>query len=459
VIQRTKNIIRLGLKWLLILFVGLIVIYAIARFYVVYTESVIKGERAPYLQMQASDGITVSWHTEESEIGVVHYGLEIDDLNHSVKDVEAKDAHELRLTRLKPATRYYYSVGNQSSVKYGGTDAHWFMTALETGSTEAVRILVLGDSGLPGEVLQAVNSASNKWLKENHRENKPLIDQWLMLGDNAYTSGTNDQYQKAIFDIFPHLLKNTTLWPAYGNHDARRWAFFRIFALPENGEAGGVPSATEHYYSFNYANIHFVMLDSQDKDRSPDGEMLQWLDQDLQVNNQEWVIVAFHHPPYTKGTHDSDDPGDSGGRLIDMRENVLPVLEKHGVDLVLAGHSHVYERSKLIDCHYGYSSAFTQNNVVSDGVDGLHLNYLKPKGKQPHSGAVYIVAGASSKAGAGSLDHPAMATSMLETGSLIIDVEGDKLIGRFVNRHAIVVDEFTLSKIAGYKSSYGGCEY
>lgn len=67
------------------------------------------------------------------------------------------------------------------------------------------------------------------------------------------------------------------MWPTYGNHDARRWVFFDIFTFPTKAESGGIASSSEHYYSFDYANIHFVMLDTQDSDRDIDGKMLTWL--------------------------------------------------------------------------------------------------------------------------------------------------------------------------------------
>ena len=75
--------------------------------------------------------------------------------------------------------------------------------------------------------------------------------------------------------------------------------------------------------------------------------MMTWLEADLQNNDKLWVIAFWHHPPYSKGSHDSD----TEGKLIDMREIVLPLVEQYGADLVLSGHSHSYERSYLIDGH------------------------------------------------------------------------------------------------------------
>ncbi len=64
--------------------------------------------------------------------------------------------------------------------------------------------------------------------------------------------------------------------------------------------------------------------------------MCNWLRADLAATAQEWIIAYWHHPPYTKGSHDSDAEGD----LVEVRENIVPILEDFGVDLVLCGHSH-----------------------------------------------------------------------------------------------------------------------
>ena len=182
-----------------------------------------------------------------------------------------------------------------------------------------------------------------------------------MLGDNAYERGMDDEYQYAVFDMYPELLRGTVLWPTIGNHDTAQATtvpatlpYLQIFSLPAAAEAGGVASGTEKYYSFDYGNIHFVCLDSMTSDRSPGGPMATWLQNDLAATQQQWVVAFWHHPPYSKGSHNSD----TETQLVEMRQNFLPILEAGGVDLVLAGHSHSYERSYLIDGHYGTSATF-----------------------------------------------------------------------------------------------------
>src|SRR6185436_19334444 len=124
--------------------------------------------------------------------------------------------------------------------------------------------------------------------------------------------------------------------------------YYDAFVLPAAGEAGGVPSGTEAYYSFDYGETHFISLNSTQVNRSSTGPMATWLEADLAATSAKWIIAFWHHPPYSRGTHNSDVDIE----LIEMRENILPILEAGGVDLVLCGHSHAYERSYLVDGTY-----------------------------------------------------------------------------------------------------------
>ncbi|UCB53852.1 MAG: metallophosphoesterase family protein [Thiotrichales bacterium] len=435
----------------------IVVAYAAGRTGVVFFGSQLTGERAPYLQMLTDDSVTVRWQTRGNRMGVLKYGQHPDHLNYTLLEDSVGKVHSITATNLQPNTRYYYSVGDISGYKDPEPKYDWFRTMPEGVTGKATRIWVIGDSGQPGEVSLAVRDAMMNWIEQNPRENNEYINLWLALGDIAYRSGTNEQFQAALFDTYPNILRNQALWPVYGNHDARRWTYFKLFTLPENGEAGGVPSGTENYYSIDYENIHLVILDSQDSSLKPDSDMLTWLKQDLAQNTKQWLIVAFHHPPYSKGSHNSDDKKDSNGRMVRVRENVLPILEAAAVDLVLSGHSHMYERSHLIDCHYGKSDEFSDNNVVSKGIHGQFREYRKPKENIAHSGAVYVVSGSSSKVDYGLQSHPAMVVSMEEAGSLLIDVEGNRLTTRFINDEGKVMDEFAIQKQNGITSNYTEC--
>ena len=268
-----------------------------------------------------------------------------------------------------------------------------------------------------------------------------------MLGDNAYDRGTDSEYQAAVFNMYPEMLRKSVLWPTLGNHDGassnsgtQTGPYYESFTLPKKAEAGGIASGTEAYYSFDYGNIHFVVLDSFDSSRSPTGAMMKWLRSDLQATNQNWIIAYWHHPPYTKGTHDSDN----GAAERDMRQNALPILETYGVDLVLAGHSHNYERSFLLNGHYGVSTTLTPDMILDAG-DGRTSGTGAYK-KASDRGAVYTVAGSSGKTGGGSLDHPAMFISLSVLGSVALTVNGNRLDAKFIRSNGSVADEFSIQK-------------
>lgn len=163
----------------------------------------------------------------------------------------------------------------------------------------------------------------------------------------------------------------------------------------------------------------------------------------MQANKAEWTIAYWHHPPYTKGSHDSDREI----RHIEIRENVLPMIEKYGVDLILGGHSHTYERSKLIDGHYGYSESYDDALYAVDAGQGDPESGGYKKEAGPNNGAVYVVAGSSGKIGLGSLDHPAMIESLMELGSLVLDIEGDTLKAAFLTPFGKFRDAFQITKI------------
>ncbi len=409
------------------------------------TEAGPELTRGPYLQIGAPTQMVVRWRTDSPTDSRVEYGTIVGNLNMSADDPGSRTDHEITLTGLTPNMTYYYSVGDASGASASGSD-YFFVTPPTAGTTKSSRIWVLGDAGTKNNDQRDVRDAYYSFTGSTH------TDMWVLLGDNAYFSGTDADYQSALYDMYPEMLRKSVVWPAFGNHEAlssssssESGPFYDMFTLPENGEAGGVATGTEAYYSFDYANIHFVCLNSEDVSRSTSGAMLTWLEDDLSANTQDWTIAFWHHPPYSKGSHNSDNEG----RLIDMRENALPILEQHGVDLVLSGHSHSYERSFLLDGHYGNSLSLMNDMILDDGdgqTDGDGA-YTKPVlGPSSHDGAVYVVAGNGGQLGGGSLDHPAMHVSMNELGSVVLDVNDDQLDLTFIDDNGSVRDYFTMIK-------------
>ncbi|MFQ5652366.1 MAG: metallophosphoesterase [bacterium] len=405
--------------------------------------------RGPYLQVGTPTSVIVRWRTDESVDSRVVYGPSPGSLNGVVESSQQTTEHEMSVTGLAPDTKYYYAVGTSATILAGGDDQHFFVTAPPPGVAKRTRIWILGDSGTADKSARAVRDAYYQFAGSRH------TDLWLMLGDNAYKNGTDQQYQKAVFDMFGEMLVKSVLWLTLGNHDDNSssspgpYPYYDIFTLPKNGEAGGMASGTEAYYSFDYGNIHFINLNSATSSlRESNSPMWTWLEEDLAANDKEWTIAFWHHPPYSKGSHDSDKEDE----LIEMRERALPRLEDAGVDLVLGGHSHSYERSFLVDGHYGKSRSLSNDNIISggDGRESGNGAYEKPTlGPAGHEGAVYLVNGCSGKTSSARLNHPIMVTSLKQLGSLVLDIDGNRLDATFLDDSGEIRDTFTIIKGSG----------
>ena len=405
--------------------------------------------RGPFLQSGTPTNVTVRWRTDWFETSRVVYGTNSARLDRTVTQSTPTIEHGLRLSGLTPDTTYYYSIRDATDYVLASGPDFFFRTAPMTN--RPVRIWAIGDSGTFGNYDTNAFPVRDAYM--NYTTNRPT-DVWLMLGDNAYESGTDDEYQRGVFETYPQLLRQVVLWPTIGNHDAGErgspgeFPYIDIFTLPANGEAGGVPSGTEKYYSFDYADIHFVCLDSQSSSRLSGSPMLTWLESDLAATTKNWIIAFWHHPPYSWGTHTSDGELD----MIEMREEVVPILERYGVDLNLCGHSHNYERSYLINGHYGFSSDLEEQMILDGGHghESVDHPYRKPAGGLgANQGSVFAVCGCSGQGGFFQIArHPAMRVATTGYGSMVIDVDGDRLDAKFLRHTGQVGDQFAIIKSA-----------
>lgn len=415
------------------------VLFSIILFSTLLLSACGRPPRGPYLQMVTPHSIIVKWVSKDEVIGTVRYGLQMDQLDNTIEESSASEQHEILLQDLLSDTTYYYQIA--TDFPFTG-EVHTFNTAPAAGSKTPVRVWLIGDSGTADENASAVRD--NFYAFNGSSQ----TDVWIMLGDNAYSSGTQADYQQAVFEMYPDTLSSTVVWPTLGNHDAASLGgvpYYDIFTLPTKGEAGGVASGTEAYYSFDYANIHFVCLNSETPTTSKSGAMYAWLEADLQANTQDWTVVYFHQPPYSKGSHDSDNPLEI--KMRRLRENFTPLFDQYRVDLVFSGHSHAYERSYPLRGHTGTSDTLTTSMIVDQGDgredgDGAYLKQFN----DDHNGVVYTVAGSSGKTSGGSLDHPAHFISLRELGSVVLDFEDNRLDATFISPNSSVEDHFTILK-------------
>ncbi len=445
-----------------------------------------------FLQQLGSDRVIVKWRGDADGgegADALCFGTDMAFLPEAslTAATETETGHrEVLLTGLSPETTYYYSVGGAGEA----LEKRHFRTAPETGQLPEdgnVRLWIIGDSGIGGknlpETIEQVQDGFNAFVENSGGE---VADLFLMLGDNAYNQGTDLEHQRAIFDIFPDILSNTPLWPVIGNHEMGSFGvstssdpdsfaiigngnnggpdpapdspmpYLNIFTLPTDGEVGGLASGTEQYYSFDYANVHIVALDTQLAMRDEDGRaaMKQWLMDDLASNDLDWTVVMFHHPPYTKGDHDSDNPIGGDTSIFVVREEFTPVFEEYGVDLVYSGHSHIYERSYYLKGHTGLSDTFDPQVHAELNDDGQAANgqgdeaYTQIARNGTDDKVVYTVAGHAGdiRSAVDPNPHPAHFYSRFENGSVVLDIGENRLEARSIDANGEVMDSFVMTR-------------
>jgi hypothetical protein len=405
--------------------------------------------RSAYLQVVTPESFRIRWQTDRATPSRVRFGKAMA-YGTVLNDPTVTQNHEVEVLGLEPNTRYYYSFGSDS-VDFGGDAGHYCKTARLKGDPEPFRVWATGDFGVNTVNQRNTRDAMETWCKNK----RP--DFWVWMGDNVYDTGQEAEYTTKVFDQYPDQMKSIPIYPCLGNHDYGNTGYqsafalgtgapyFNIFSTPAQGESGGVPSNSKKYYSFDYGNAHFVVIDSYGSPNAPGSPMYNWLKEDLDSNKLPFTVALFHHPPYSMGTHNSDNSQED----IDMRVRIVPLLESRNVDLVLNGHSHVYERSMLLNGHYGLENTLTSAMKIDSGFGDAqaYTKSVVPASK----GTVYAVCGVSGQGGVVTVQpswpHAAMIRNYNSLyGSMILDFDHDTLDVRFLTSTNSVKDSFMIVK-------------
>lgn len=289
--------------------------------------------RAPYIQRPTETSVDVAWRTTDDEIGRVVYGANKGELNHEVVEDAATTKHHVSLTGLEPGERYYYEV-------YSGGQKVAAETDVRTGpGPDAVRFsfLIFGDSGTDSDAQWEV--AGRMRAAMNEREIHFIVH----VGD--VHQGSGDYYDDIYFKPYRDIIKNVNVFTALGNHDVitdNGGVYLDDFYLPEDPQSG-----SERYYAFRWANAYFICLDTNINytPGSPQHDFLLAALADSLRTSATWTFVYAHHPPFTEFW--TSYYGEQG-----VQEHLVPVFEAYGVDLVMNGHTHSYERGLLNGVHY-----------------------------------------------------------------------------------------------------------
>jgi hypothetical protein len=183
---------------------------------------------------------------------------------------------------------------------------------------KSVRFAVIGDSGTGERPQFEIAAQMAAW-----RAIFPF-ESVLMLGDNIYGGQGASSIRRKFEEPYKPLLDaGVKFYASLGNHDDPNQRFYKPFNM------GG-----QRYYGFKNGNAEFFALDSN----YMDAKQIDWLTSQLMESRAAWKICFFHHPLYSDGKMHGPD--------LDLRARIEPLFEKYGVNVVLSGHDHVYERIK-----------------------------------------------------------------------------------------------------------------
>jgi acid phosphatase type 7 len=310
--------------------------------------------------------------------------------------------YQADITGLSPGNSYSYSVIVDGQDLASAPSQFSFTTP----APGKFSFLSFGDSG-------ADSPAQRSLIQLMAAE--PGIAKVIHVGDVAYESGTFAQFETNYFALYAPLMSRMPFFTTPGNHDYETNNAAPYLA-GNAAPVSGVPVVDAgRYYSFDWGDAHFVSVDSNLLPTDSASQMLQWLDNDLASTGKYWRIVFLHHPPYPTGIH-LDDP-----ICALAQQNVNPIVERHGVQLVLSGHEHGYERSWPL----------AGGQPVDSSASGPSTTYVITGG------------GGQTMEEVGSLPQTAIAVQAFHY--LRVDVDNNQLSFSAIGLSGNVIDQVTLA--------------
>ncbi len=279
--------------------------------------------KGPYIMYTDTDSTTIMWETERPEPSVVDFG----ENQISLKRITggSEQIHEVRITGLRPDTLYYYRAGS------GEFMTEFFTFRTNPNLNKPFRFAAYSDS---------------QNHPERHSKLIPMIAKLgpsfiLHAGDAVERGWEEERWQKEIFDVIRPLAFFIPYYFAIGNHEANSDYYYKYFSYPypEND------LQHESYYWFRYGAVFVIVIDSEKYLFGTEDPEHKWVVQTLKKPEAVWAgirIAVFHQSAYTDGWGHCDYDGN-----LQIRSSLIPVLEKGGINLILNGHTHGYERGLL----------------------------------------------------------------------------------------------------------------
>lgn len=241
-----------------------------------------------------------------------------------------KYVHKAEAEGLAPGTKYQYRVGDKDT---GVWSEIGYFTTSDPNEDEA-NFIVIAD-------VQASNEENFRMAADVMKQAVKIMPDYefvVNLGDFV-NDCTNEEWD-SYFNNFAFSNMNTTLIPVAGNHEGNlQW--FKFNNMFNIGEAEGSPVITGCYYSFDWGDAHFAVLNSNDMYPMTEAQV-NWLINDMNASDAQWKIVLSHRALYSAGKNINKPD------TIIMRNKLIPVIDELGIDIVFAGHDHMYFRTETV---------------------------------------------------------------------------------------------------------------
>ncbi len=369
---------------------------------------------------------TVTWRTDSAvQAGAVQYGMDRELKERPVAaqvsalktDLGDENISTATLTGLSPGTRYYYRVGDGSK---NWSPTYSFRTE---DNDKQFQFLVFGDS-------QSGNDKKpdySLWQSTIHNAYKanPEARFFVEMGD-AVQVGQSMVHWNNWFAAAKGVIDSISYMPVEGNHECRYLnrtkgdptLYKSQFNVPHNG-----PYYNNEAYSYDYGNVHFVVLDSQLREKQKINPNLLndekvWLEKDLRQTTKEWKVVFWHKAPYSTRACRTNEA---------IKAAFNPILDKYHVDMVFNAHDHAYSRTYPIN----------NDSIVSS----------------PLLGTVYVITGRSDAKyyddNAPNVWDANFFDPQDMPNYIVVDVNGSRMEMKNYKMDGTLVDDYIIDKASG----------
>ncbi len=288
----------------------------------------------PYLQSAEKTGMTIKWETVYPTYGYIEYGLDNKLTKKVIEEAIPSLIHQVTLVGLKPDQSYSYRVICENITSPVAT----FKT--KPDKNKPFKFIVYGDNRTRPKIHENVS-------KQIALENSDFV---INVGDVVSNGSALAEWIDEYFLPIRHYSNTTPSYISIGNHEyggyweARKVPPFEKYVSHPISSIG----STEYYFSFDFANAHFIILDPNEGEAGDDGSIISpnsqqynWFIEDLKEaqKKSDWIFVVMHEPPYSEcwsgGYYNGEAP---------LRKYIVPIIEANNVSIVFSGHTHDYER-------------------------------------------------------------------------------------------------------------------